>query len=100
MDVAGDAARHLVGGAAVSYHQYIAGREIEQTCCERGWPFYGLIQAAMRQADSDNLLKLRLAWPEVWDDLHARYNAPGGFLTDDERAAFVAHAKAEDGVLP
>lgn len=47
--------------------------------------FYGIIQAAMRLADTDNLEKLKVAWPEVWADLQVRYNAPGGNLPDDTR---------------
>jgi len=42
--------------------------------------FYALIMAAMRQADTFNAEKLRAAWPDVWDELQARYNAPGGYL--------------------
>ena len=32
----------------------------------QGYPFYSLIVAAMRQADTDNLERLRLAFPDVW----------------------------------
>ena len=46
--------------------------------------FYGLIQACMRLADTDNLEKLKQAWPEAWNDLQARYNAPGGLLPGEE----------------
>lgn len=46
--------------------------------------FYGLIQAAMRKADSNNRVLLRLAFPEEWDDLEARYNAPGGRLPAEQ----------------
>jgi hypothetical protein len=42
--------------------------------------FYGLIQACMRLADTDNLEKLKSAWPDVYDDLVQHYNAPGGLL--------------------
>jgi hypothetical protein len=45
-------------------------------------PFYALIMAAMRQADSDNLELLCDAFPQVWDELQARYNAPGGVLRE------------------
>jgi hypothetical protein len=45
--------------------------------------FYGLVMAAMRKADSFNAERLRRAFPEVWDDLQARYNAPGGILDSD-----------------
>ena len=52
-----------------------------------GAPFYGLIMAAMRGADTPNTEKLRAAWPEVWDELYARYHAPGGLLDGEEAAA-------------
>ena len=42
--------------------------------------FYALIMCAMRDADTRNLEMLRAAWPDVWDELVARYNAPGGML--------------------
>lgn len=44
------------------------------------YPFYALIMAAMRQADSDNIIYLRNAFPETWAELQARYNAPGGAI--------------------
>jgi hypothetical protein len=44
------------------------------------YPFYALIMAAMRKADGENLAKLRAAWPKVWAELAARYQAPGGLL--------------------
>lgn len=45
--------------------------------------FYGLVMAAMRKADSTNAAILRRAFPEVWEDLQARYLAPGGVLESD-----------------
>lgn len=50
----------------------------------RGDPsFYGLVMAAMRRADTTNTAILRAAFPAVWDDLQARYLAPGGVLDSD-----------------
>ena len=46
-------------------------------------PFYALIMAAMRGADTANLAKLRAAFPEVWAELQARYHAPGGKIPDE-----------------
>ncbi len=46
-------------------------------------PFYALIMAAMRKADTDNAIKLRQAWPDVWTELEARYNAPLGMIDGD-----------------
>lgn len=42
-----------------------------------GYGFYALIMAAMRQADSDNLVKLQDAFPYVWEELQRWYNTPG-----------------------
>ena len=45
--------------------------------------FYALIMAAMRKADTDNTAKLKACWPELWDEMFRRYNAPGGILPED-----------------
>jgi hypothetical protein len=55
-----------------------------QQIAKKDYPFYALIMAAMRQADTDNAEKLKEAFPEVWKELKARYNAPAGCLTDRE----------------
>jgi hypothetical protein len=65
----------------MSHHEYEASKQIELG----GYPFYGLIMAAARQADTFNLLKLTEAFPETIIELRARYNAPGGYLSDKER---------------
>ncbi|MGV0627175.1 hypothetical protein [Mycolicibacter minnesotensis] len=49
-------------------------------------PFYALIMAAMRRADTANAALLRTCWPDVWDEVQARYNAPGGVLPTDPEA--------------
>ena len=46
--------------------------------------FYSLIMAAMKKADDKNLWKLRAVFPEVWQELQNRYNAPSGILKDDK----------------
>jgi hypothetical protein len=43
-------------------------------------PFYALVMAAMRGADAENLRRLRLGFEDVWQELQARYHAPGGAL--------------------
>jgi hypothetical protein len=45
--------------------------------------FYPLLMAAMRCADADNTERLRHAFPEVWEELHDRYQAPGGVIEGD-----------------
>lgn len=60
----------------MSFYDYEASQQI----AAEEHPFYALIMAAIRQADTDNAATLRAAFPQVWDDLLARYNAPGGIL--------------------
>lgn len=60
----------------MSLFDYEASQRIEM----EGYPFYALIMAAMRQADTNNVETLRAGWPRVWEELQARYNAPGGIL--------------------
>lgn len=43
-------------------------------------PFYALIMAAMRKADTDNMAALERAFPAVAVELRLRYNAPGGLI--------------------
>ena len=64
----------------MSWHEY----EMSKQIAKYDRPFYSLIMSAMRQADTENLLKLQAAWPEVWEELSARYNAPGGLLPGEE----------------
>lgn len=47
-------------------------------------PFYALIMAAMLKADDVNLLKLKVMWPHIWEELEKRYHARGGQLPGDE----------------
>ncbi len=47
-------------------------------------PFYALIMAAFRQADTDNLEKLKSAFPETWEEYKARYHAPFGVICREE----------------
>lgn len=69
----------------MSLHEYEAAKHL----AGYGTSFYALIMAAMRRGDTINVAKLRAAWPDVWDELHARYHAPGGRLDTDppERAS-------------
>lgn len=50
----------------------------------KDYSFYALVMAAMRQADSDNILLLESTFPEVYTELKARYHAPGGVLPDEQ----------------
>lgn len=65
----------------MSLHTYVVARELVR----QDVPFYSLIMAAMERADTFNAARLRAAWPEVWDELVARYNAPGGLLEGESQ---------------
>ena len=47
-------------------------------------PFAALIMAAMRKADSDNLILISRDWPNIVNELAARHNAPGGLLKGEK----------------
>lgn len=62
----------------MSLYDYLQSQQL----CKTDPPFYSLIMAAMRQADTDNRQLLCEAFPAVWAELQARYNAPGGVLRE------------------
>lgn len=57
--------------------------QISKVIAGQDYPFYALIMAAMRQADTENARLLAAAWPEIYQELTSRYNAPGGSLVGD-----------------
>lgn len=68
-------------GAHLGLHAYLKSQELDR----EDYPFYALIATAMRRADSHNIEILKAGWPEVWQELNDRYNAPGGRLESDGR---------------
>ena len=64
----------------MSRHDYMASAQLEMRSYEIGCSFYGLLMAAMRRADTRNLEKLKSVFPTEWNELQARYHAPGGYL--------------------
>ena len=60
-------------------YEYMVGRELEA----KDIPFYALIQAAMRRADTGNLYKLQTVFSQVWAELQERYDTPGGYLKEE-----------------
>ena len=60
----------------MSLYDYQKSQEI----ASKDYPFYSLIMAAMRQADSRNIEKLKYMFLETYDELEQRYNSPGGIL--------------------
>lgn len=81
--------------------------EASKRLVEQDPPFAALIMAAMRKADSVNARVLRANWPALWEELQARYNAPGGILPHemveqvnerlDAMAEFVAGGSIHQG---
>lgn len=79
----------------MSQYDYEASRQI----AAQDFPFYALIMAAMRKADTPNSRALRQAFPDTWAELDARYNAPGGKLPEEwaqEEASISATVTLED----
>lgn len=66
--------------------EYLASKQIAASMSQYDAnEFYSLIMAAARFADTDNFEKLEEAFPEIMQELRARYNAPGGALDQKER---------------
>ena len=80
----------------LDWHNYQAAKKLQAEDA----PFYGLIAAAMWRADTFNAMRLRAAFPEVWDDLQRRYDSPGGFLPEDpERLIRNVAGESADAIL-
>ena len=60
-------------------HEYLVSQEIER----KDYPFYSLVMALARRADTDNLEKLRMAFPETVEEFERRYHAGAGILPED-----------------
>lgn len=60
----------------MSQYDYMISKQISQ----EDPPFAALIMSALRKADSANAFLLRSSWPEICDEMQARYDAPGGVL--------------------
>ena len=58
---------------------------VSQEIAAHDYPVDALVMAAMRKADENNLYWLKAGWPQLWDELSARYHAPGGVLASDGR---------------
>ena len=65
----------------MSYYDYIESQKIHV----KQYPFYALVMELMRQADDFNLNFLKSCWPNVWQELKERYNAPGGILPNEKK---------------
>ena len=84
----------------MSHITYKQSQDLERGTCTEEPEFYALIMAAMRRADTDNLEKLKAAWPGVWTELEQRYNAPGGYLSMEEAMKIGGFEENEVAGLP
>ena len=66
----------------MSRYDYQASKDISA----QSYPFYALVMALYRQADTSNQHLIQYCWPEVVAELKARYNAPGGWLDSEVSA--------------
>ena len=63
----------------MSHYDY----EVSKHIAGHDYPFYALMMALIRQADSDNIERIREMWPEVVAEFEQRFNAPGGILPSE-----------------
>lgn len=70
--------------------------EMSQHIEAQGYPFYALVMACMRQADSKNLAKLQAEWPGVWDELNRRYHVRGGTIPEDANPPQIRFETGDD----
>ena len=59
----------------MSLYDYNQSREIANN-----YSFTTLVMALARRADDGNTEKIKLCWPEIYEELYQRYHAPGGLL--------------------
>lgn len=59
--------------------------------------FYGILLALIARADTDNLARLRQAFPEVVREFTIRYNSPGGALNMEEWLELYGNKEVSSG---
>lgn len=57
--------------------------ELSRQIAVRDEPFYALIMAAIRKADTGNLARLDAAFPDAVSEFRRRYDAPLGVIPED-----------------
>ncbi len=62
----------------ISLYEYEQSKKI----AAQGYPFYALMGALMRAADTRNTELLRQCWPDIWESMQRRYNAPLGVVEE------------------
>lgn len=66
----------------MSHYDY----ELSIRISTRDEPFYALLFALMRRADSENLEKIKDTWPIESQEFYERYVSPGGLLEGENDA--------------
>lgn len=64
----------------MSRHDYLASRKLSL----EDHTFATLIMTAMRKADSENIDKLRIAFPDIAAEFKYRYWSGGGFMPGED----------------
>jgi len=62
----------------MSYEEYKDGQRLELDVLEGKHTFNGLVQALIRMHSKSD--EIKAIFPDVYTELLARYNAPGGLL--------------------
>lgn len=63
----------------MSLHEYLYSKTLDRY----DPPFYALLFAMLRKADSYNVQHIKRLWPEKFAEFQQRYNAQGGVLPED-----------------
>jgi hypothetical protein len=64
----------------MSLHEYLYSKTLDKY----DPPFYGLLFAMLRKADSENVRLISRDWPEKYEEFGARYHAGYGIIPEDE----------------
>lgn len=64
----------------MSQHSYRVSRSI----LADDPPFSALIMAAIAKADTFNSYRLKMAFPDLWQEMHIRYWSPGQLMPGED----------------
>ena len=72
--------------------------QVSKYITDQDYPFYALLLALYRQADTANQAKITRMWPDQVAEFHARYDAPGAVLPGEPGYDVITRARM--GALP
>lgn len=55
-----------------------------QDIADKHYSWLSLLFALIRKADSTNIELIKQCWPDEYNELYQRYNAPGGTIFGDK----------------